>query len=335
MKTEQEYGKSASIKITRESGIPLMGHIAFGVIERSGNNIIQVRATTVCNMRCEFCSTSANDTKKHPVNYIVDIDYLVEWVKEVAKIKGDNLQIFLDSVGDPLTHPDFVELVAKLRKIPQISDIITVTNGTLLTKEKIDALEKAGLTRVNISIHSLDKERSRWLFGSKYYDIEKVIESIRYIAQTRIKVMLTPVLIHNINDNDVEEIIKLAKEIGCLIGIQNYEIYKYGRKIKKGKPVTYWNFYKQVKEWEKKYNLPLQVQKEMFGIEKRPKLKTDINVGERINVRILAEGWMKDQRIAAYKNRCLTINHCAAKVNDKVNAKITETKNNIILAEQV
>jgi uncharacterized Fe-S cluster-containing radical SAM superfamily enzyme len=38
--------------------IPLVGHIAFGVIDR-GTNIIQVRPTSLCNLNCIFCSVDA------------------------------------------------------------------------------------------------------------------------------------------------------------------------------------------------------------------------------------------------------------------------------------
>ena len=70
------------VNITEESGIPLTGCIAFGVIDR-GSNLLQIRATTVCNMKCKFCSTSANNFDMHPSNFIVDKNYLVKWTKHI------------------------------------------------------------------------------------------------------------------------------------------------------------------------------------------------------------------------------------------------------------
>ncbi|MEK7617142.1 MAG: radical SAM protein, partial [Patescibacteria group bacterium] len=103
-----EPQKKKLIRITKESGIPLLGALPFGCIDR-GSNILQVRCTTICNMNCQFCSTDGGPySTKHSTNYVVDIDYLLESVKEVVKFKGNDVQIFLDSVGDPLTHPDFV-----------------------------------------------------------------------------------------------------------------------------------------------------------------------------------------------------------------------------------
>ena len=85
------------IKITKETGIPLIGTIAFGIIDR-GSNLVQVRATTVCNEKCPFCSTNANNFIMHPNNYIVDPDYLLSWLNEIIKIKNCNdIEINYDS----------------------------------------------------------------------------------------------------------------------------------------------------------------------------------------------------------------------------------------------
>ena len=323
------------IKIDKNSGIPLIGCIAFGCIDR-GTNILQVRCTSVCNMNCPFCSTDGGPfSTKHPANYILDINYLLGWVKEVAEFKGDNLQIFLDSVGDPLTHPDFVKLVDGLRKIRQIRDIIVITNGTLLTEEKVDALEKAGLTRINISLHSLDKEQSKKLFGNKAYDLDKVLEIIRYISKSKIKLMLTPVLLHNINDDEIEKIIKLAKEINCLVGIQNYETYKYSRKMKEAEKITYWKFYRKIEELEKRYDIKLRFQNEEFNVEKRKRIPVDFKVGDKVNVEIVAPGWFSNQMIGKARNRCISINNCNHELGKSVKVKIIENNNNIYIAERI
>ena len=83
VKSEIENNRNM-IFIAQDTGIPLIGHIAFGILDKYNNNVIQVRATTVCNMKCSFCSTSANDFKMHSTNYVVDVDYLLEWVKMIA-----------------------------------------------------------------------------------------------------------------------------------------------------------------------------------------------------------------------------------------------------------
>ena len=138
------------ITIDKASGIPLIGLIHIGVIDR-GSNLLQVRATTACNMKCTFCSTSAN-SPIHPYNYQVELNYLLETIKEVINLKDNQVrEINIDSVGEPTAYPQLIELVKGCKAIPEIEFISMQTNGTLLNKEKIKALEEAGLGRINFS----------------------------------------------------------------------------------------------------------------------------------------------------------------------------------------
>ena len=86
-------------KITRESGIPLLGGLYFGIIDR-GTNLLQVRASSGCNLNCPFCSVDAGpNTKTRVTIYDVELDYLLDWVKEVIKFKNrEDIEIHLDSV---------------------------------------------------------------------------------------------------------------------------------------------------------------------------------------------------------------------------------------------
>mgnify|MGYP001564316735 CR=1 FL=1 len=330
---EEKQAKSQLVRITKESGIPLIGCIAFGLIDR-GTNLLQVRATTLCNMNCDFCSTDAGPfSRHHKTNFIVDVGYLAEELAKIAKIKGDNLIIFLDSVGEPTIHPDFVNLVENIKKIPEVSQIVTITNGTLLNKEKIDELEGVGLDRINLSFHSFDPLLSKKLFGMQSYDVEKIKEAILHIKQSNIDLMLTPVYLQGVNDQEIEKIIRFCKEINCKIGLQNYETYKYSRKMKEAKKQTYWKFYKQIEKWEKDYGIKLKVSNKDLNVEKRQRIPEVFDIGDRAKAEIVCYGWMNGQMIGKAKNRCISINNCDAAVGDNVTVKIVQNKNNIYIAE--
>ena len=321
-------------RIDKQSGIPLIGNIAFGIIDR-GSSLIQVRATSLCNMSCTFCSTDAGPkTTTHKTGYIVDPDYLIEEVNKVVETKGET-HVNLDSVGEPASYPHLTYLIQELKKNKNIYFISMQSNGTYFTKEKIDELEKAGLNRIHLSIHSTDPKQSKELFGSDDYDIKKILEIIEHIAKSKIELMFAPVLLPGINDEEVEKLIQLAKKINCKIGIQKYEEYKYSRKPKGIKKENYYKFYKRLGELEKKYEIKLIYKHESGDIYKGKSLEKPINVGERINTKILSDGWNEGQKIAAFKNRSITVNDCNAEEGDKINLKVLENKSNIYLAKKV
>jgi uncharacterized Fe-S cluster-containing radical SAM superfamily enzyme len=325
----------ALVNVTKESGIPLIGHLAFGIVARGGSNLIQVRPTTICNISCPFCSTDGGPfSTTHKTHFIVEPSYLVEAIKELIPIKK-TLHVNIDSVGEPTTYPDLVKFITALSKIPEIKFMSMQTNGTLLTEEKIKELEQAGLKRINLSIHAISQDLAKKLAGANIYDIEHIKHVARWINNSKIELLLAPVYLPGVNDNDMPGIIKFAKELKCKIAIQKYEEYKYSRKMKEIKLQNFYKFYQQLKKWEKEFDIRLVYNGPSLNVERAPSIDQPVKSGERVNVRVLAQGWMKDQCISSYKNRCITINKCNASINDKVNIKITDVKNNICLAEQV
>ncbi len=333
MKLDLVYEKEKLVRVTKESGIPLVGALPFGIIDR-GTNLLQVRCTSICNMNCSFCSTDGGPySRYHKTNYIVDINYLVEEVEKIVCLKRDNVIIFLDSVGEPMSHPDFVGLVEKLKRIKEVSEIVTVTNGTFLTKDRIDLLKKAGLTRINLSFHSMDKDAAKKLFGMPGYDVEKIIALIFYIKDAGLDLMLTPVWIPNVNDTDIEEIIKFAKKNDIKIGLQKYETYKNSRKTRRAKKQTYWKFFHKVKEWEKTYNINLLVSAQDLNIQRMTRIPEVFRIGDRVNVEVLCSGWMPGQMMGKAKDRCITINNCNKKPGEVLKARILQNKNSIYLSE--
>ena len=60
-------GKRPLIRVTYESGIPLIGCIAFGLIDR-GTNLIQIRPFTGCPLSCIFCSVDAGPRSRNRVD---------------------------------------------------------------------------------------------------------------------------------------------------------------------------------------------------------------------------------------------------------------------------
>ena len=317
------------VKINRDSGIPLIGAIQFGIIDR-GTNLLQIRPTTVCNLKCTFCSTRAGE---HDNDFEIDANYLLEWVKEIAKIKGDNLIAFVESVGETLTYPKIIELINGIKKIKEFKEIILMTNGILLTKEKIRELKKAGVDKINLSIHSLDFKRSGELAGCEY-NVLHIIEMAEYTKEQGIELILTPVYIPN-SEKDIEDLIVLSKKLGCKIGIQKYEIHKTGRKLKSVKEMTYYTFYKKLKEWEKRFDIKLLLNWRDFGIEKRERIKALFQKGDKIRVEIRERGWWKGQFLGVKDNRLITVIGDNLRLNSLITTKIIENKDGIYIAKKL
>ncbi|MEM0088111.1 MAG: radical SAM protein, partial [Thermofilum sp.] len=152
-----------------EKEIPLLGHVAFGVIDR-GTNLLQVRPTSFCPLSCIFCSVdSGPNSRLRQVEFEVDKDYLVQYTLHVIREKGlERAHIHIDAVGDPLTYPRIVELVRDFKASGAAESIALETHGALLTEKLAQALDDAGLDRVNVSVDALNPEVARVLAGTPW-----------------------------------------------------------------------------------------------------------------------------------------------------------------------
>jgi hypothetical protein len=327
-------------KITRDSEIPLIGTIYFGIIDR-GTNLLQVRPSCSCNLNCPFCSVDAGPCSKTRVtNFEVELDYLLDYVREVAEFKGNGVECHIDSPGEPMLYPEIVKLVKGLREIPEVSVISMQTNGTLLDKEKIKHLEEAGLDRINLSMMALEGESAKKLAGFDWYDINKIKEVAEIIVKSKIDLLIAPVYLPGINDEEIPKLIEFSKEIGAGkkwpgFGIQKFEKYKLGRKPKGIKVQNWWRFYNQsIKSWEKEFGTKLILHPSDFRIEKRKELAKTMEENEKVNAKIVGPGWLKDEKLGVVKERCVSILNCK-KESGELRVKILSNKHNIYVAEVV
>jgi uncharacterized protein len=259
---------------------------------------------------------------------------MIEWVRRVLPYKGSNIEANIDSVGEPAAYPDLIDLVAGLRKLKDISRISMQTSGATLTETKIRQLEDAGLDKINLSINSLDPGQAKILSGNHGYDIGRIKALAEFIAKTGIKLLIAPVWIPRVNDDQIPQLIKFSKDIGAELGLQKYEIYNYSRKMKGARKINWWKFYNQLKKWESEFNIKLVKESLDVHVEKRQEIPTVFEKNEKVYVIVRCPGWFYNQMIGVAKDRCISVNDCSAKLNDKIRVKIIETKNNIYLAEK-
>ncbi len=321
--------------VTKESGIPLMGSSAFGLIDR-GTNLIQIRPVCGCNLRCIFCSVDeGKNSRTRATDYLVDPDYMLEWIAEIARFKGENVEAHIDGQGEPFLYPYMEELLEGISKLKEIDVVSIQTNGILLSEKKIERLENL-VTRINLSLSSLDEEKASKLAGIRY-PLNRVVNVAKAIAESKIDLLIAPVWVPGYNDRDMERIIEFALDIGAgkrypPLGIQKYIPYKFGRKLKN--VISFREFYRKLENWEREYGIKLILKPEDFGMYGCEKFPHPIKKGEVFKARIVAEGRMFGEKLVVVKNRVVTVrtNH---RIGDFVKFRIVRSKDGIFLGEVI
>lgn len=319
--------------------IPLLGCIAFGIIDR-GTNVLQVRPISECPLSCIFCSTDAGPRSLHRISeYMVDLPDLIEAFEWAASYKEtDTIEAHIDTVGEPAMYPQLVELVRNLSGNPFIKTISMQTNGFLLNKKLIDELDEAGLSRINMSIEALTPGLARMIAGSDSYDIEKILGNAEYIAkETNIDLLIAPVWLPGINDKEIPELIEFAMKIGAgkkwpALGIQKFLPHKNGRRPDV-KVLTWEKFYLRLKEWEREYRTKLILSPQDFESHSCKALPRMFRRYEKAKVKVIGPGWMKGEKLAVAKDRVLTIvDSSGIPVGKEVSVRIERVVDGIYMA---
>ncbi len=340
---ETSAAHTALVKI--DESTPLVGCIAFGLIDR-GTNVIQVRPISTCPLSCIFCSTNAGPKSRiRQTEYVVALDHLIEEFRNLVKFKGEHgIEAHIDTVGDPLTYPHIAELVHELHQTRGVETVSMQTHGALLNEKLLDKLSSAGLSRINLSIDALDSKLAKSLADTEWFNVDRIVDFAKYIVEnTSVDLLLSPVWVPEVNDKEIPKIIKLASEIGAgkkrlSLGTQKYEVHKHGRKVKGVKAMRWKQFYAQLRAWEKLYKIKLVLRPEDFGIHKRFMLPILYRKFEKVKLQVIAPGWLRREKLAVSTQGDRTMNLINAEdiqVGAKVKARIIANKHNIYLAETV
>ena len=119
---------------------------------------LRISLTDRCNFRCIYCMPEEGVCAMSH-----DEILRIEEIETIARVAT---RIGIKSVrltgGEPLVRKGVVDLVHSLHEMPGIENISMTTNGVLLPK-MADELKRAGLSRVNISLDTLDPEQFEFI----------------------------------------------------------------------------------------------------------------------------------------------------------------------------
>ncbi|HLI63484.1 MAG TPA: radical SAM protein [Terriglobales bacterium] len=118
--------------------------IVKGIVSTDHPIMAHIIPTRRCNLACAYCNEYDDFSKPVPLATMQRrIDHLARLRTAIVTLSG----------GEPLLHPELDEIIAHIRRYPMIAGIIT--NGYLLTADRIQRLNRAGLDHLQISIDNV------------------------------------------------------------------------------------------------------------------------------------------------------------------------------------
>ena len=162
-----------------------------------------------CNFRCQYCMPEGAELDYILRQQMLTDEELLTLIQEVFIPVG--FTRFRLTGGEPLLRPGVVELVRAIASLPQTQDLSMTTNGFLLAGMAQDLYE-AGLSRINISLDSLEPETFDSIIGnrgrSRWQQVWEGIQTAHRVGFDPLK--LNVVVIPGVNDHEVLDLAALT-----------------------------------------------------------------------------------------------------------------------------
>ncbi len=164
---------------------------------------MRLSVTDKCNYNCSYCKP--DDFMSY--TKILSLDELFVICESAVKCGIKKIRL---TGGEPLLRDGIVDFCKKLRSLDGLDELTLTTNGSLLSNYA-EELKKAGVSRINISLDTLKKDKFRQITGTD--NLEKVLDSIKVAESVGFNnIRINVVLIGGFNVDEINDFIELTKD---------------------------------------------------------------------------------------------------------------------------
>ena len=192
------------------------------IADRLGRPVrdLRISVTDRCNFRCVYCMPKEVYGRDHA--FLPRAELLTfEEIAQLARVfAGLGVQKVRLTGGEPLLRRDLERLVAMLAEVDSL-DLTLTTNGALLP-QKARLLADAGLTRVTVSLDSLDDATFRAM-NDVDFPVERVLAGIEAAAAAGLApVKVNVVVKRGVNDEGVIDLARYFHGSGHVLRFIEY-----------------------------------------------------------------------------------------------------------------
>jgi cyclic pyranopterin phosphate synthase len=181
---------------------------------------LRISVTDRCNFRCVYCMPKEVFGREYA--FLPRRELLTfEEIERVARVFVDlGVQKLRITGGEPLLRRDLEVLIGRLASIDDDLDVTLTTNGALLA-QKAQALAAAGLSRVTVSLDSLDDEVFRAM-NDVDFPVARVLAGIDAAAEAGLPVKVNVVVKRGLNESSVLDMARRFRGTGHTVRFIEY-----------------------------------------------------------------------------------------------------------------
>ena len=194
-----------------------------GPLDQRGRPVADLRlsVTDRCNLRCTYCMPRELFGANHTFLPRSEILSYEEFARLVAIFAGLGVSKVRLTGGEPLLRPELETLVSAISGTVGIDDIAMTTNGALLAG-RAAALRAAGLSRVTVSLDSVDPATFAAMADTKV-PLSTVLDGIAAASDAGFApIKLNAVIQRGVNDDGIVELASYARDGGHVLRFIEY-----------------------------------------------------------------------------------------------------------------
>ncbi len=166
---------------------------------------LRLAVTDRCNLLCRYCMPAEG------IKLVGRQDVLsIEEMQRLGAIFTDlGVRKIRITGGEPLLRKGAVELIAGLRQLPSSPEVLLTTNGLLLD-HNLDALKATGVTRINLSLDTLDADN--WFRITRRGGHDKVLRAMDRVLEMDLGLKVNMVVLPGRNEHEIPDFVALTKD---------------------------------------------------------------------------------------------------------------------------
>lgn len=183
---------------------------------------LRISLTDRCNFRCTYCMPRERFGSEHaflPRSHLLRFEEIERLGRLFAELGVRKLRL---TGGEPLLRRDLETLIAKLARIPGITDISLTTNGSLLGAKRAKALADSGLGRITVSLDAIDDGVFQRINDVRF-PVAPVLRAVEHAQAAGLgPVKINVVVQRGVNDDQIEPLAAHFRGTGCILRFIEY-----------------------------------------------------------------------------------------------------------------
>ncbi|XP_061897732.1 molybdenum cofactor biosynthesis protein 1 isoform X1 [Entelurus aequoreus] len=187
----------------REHNVPFSSFLTDNFGRR--HSYLRISLTEKCNLRCQYCMPEEG-VKLTPRGQLLSTLEVLTLARLFVKEGVEKIRL---TGGEPLIRPDFLDIIAELKKLEGLKTIAVTTNGINLAR-LLPPLKDAGLNLINISLDTLVPAKFEFIVRRKGF--HKVMEGIEKAVEMGYNpVKVNCVVMRGLNEDELLNFVALTE----------------------------------------------------------------------------------------------------------------------------